>query len=109
MKLRVQADRVVVVFEATQQIYHAAKKRSAWPDDFGSVVKVANQGLKLLSATPSTRGPRFQECAQPGQFVLGEARHLILRIQLDSQNHQDRCWALAFSGMEWETELGTDL
>ena len=43
---------MIMSAEAAEEVQHAAQKSVTRPNYFGSMVKMANQGLKLASVTP---------------------------------------------------------
>ena len=47
--------------EAAEEVQHAAQKSATRPNYFGSMVKMANQGLKLASVTPPPGPPGLDQ------------------------------------------------
>ena len=43
--------------EAAEEIQHMPQKSATWPDYFGSMVEMANQGLKMAPSVTPPPGP----------------------------------------------------
>ena len=57
--------------EAAEEVQHAAQKSATQPNFFGSMMKMANQGLKLASFTPPPGPPGLVNSCKAISFSAG--------------------------------------
>ena len=74
-KFKAEANRMITSGEAAEEVQHVPQKSATWPNYFGSMVKMANQGLKLASVTPPPGPPALDQLLLSHQFLgLGDGR-----------------------------------